>query len=64
LERRAVLRYNELRMRDVVDVDGDILMDAPAHNSNDQLIGLAGGAAVRRNGRRRGSSGGNGACGG
>jgi hypothetical protein len=33
-------------MRDVVDVDGDILMDAPAHNSNDQLqrIGLAGGS--------------------
>jgi hypothetical protein len=31
-------------MREVVDVDGDILMDAPAHNSNDQLIGLAGGS--------------------
>ena len=39
-----MLRYNELRMRGVVDVDGDIMMDAPAHSNNDQLIGLAGGS--------------------
>ena len=44
MERRAVLRYNELRMRGVVDVDGDIMMDAPAHSNNDQLIGLVGGS--------------------
>jgi hypothetical protein len=46
LERRAVLRYAELVRRKVVREAGDILMDAPAHSNNDQLIGLAGGTGT------------------
>ena len=44
LERQAVRRYNELRLRGYVDLEGDILMDAPAHNNNDQLVGLSSGS--------------------
>jgi ribonuclease HI len=46
LERRVVLRYAELVRRKVVKEPGDILMDAPAHSNNDQLIGMAGGAGT------------------
>jgi hypothetical protein len=46
LERRAVLRYAELVRRKVVKEVGDIMDDAPAHNNNDQLIGLAGGTGT------------------
>ena len=42
LERRVVLRYTELVWRKVVREHGVILMDAPAHSNNDQLIGLDG----------------------
>ena len=45
-ERQAVLRYAELVRRKVVREAGDILMDAPAHSNNDQLIGLAGGTGT------------------
>jgi hypothetical protein len=46
LERRVVLRYAELVRRKVVKEAGDILMDAPLHSNNDQLIGLVGGAGT------------------
>ena len=46
LERRVVLRYAELVRRKVVREPGDILMDAPAHSNNDQLIGMAGGTGT------------------
>ena len=47
LERRALLRYAELRRRKIVVEPGDFLMDAPAHSDNDMLIGLAGGTGTQ-----------------
>ena len=49
LPRRALLRYAELERRGVVDEPGDILMDAPASNTNGQLVEMAGGFGSTEN---------------
>jgi hypothetical protein len=46
LARQLMLRYAEVEARGMIHVEGSILMDAPAFNNNDQLIGLAGGSGT------------------
>ena len=46
LTRQAVLRFAELLLREVLQVEGSILMDAPAYNSVAQLVWMAGGSGT------------------
>ena len=43
LTRQLLLRYAEVEARGMISVEGSILMDAPAYNTKDQLVALAGG---------------------
>jgi len=44
LTRQLLLRYAEVEARGMISVEGSILMDAPAYNTKDQLVALAGGS--------------------
>eukprot|EP01050_Picozoa_sp_SAG11_P008913 SAG11_NODE_807_length_7088_cov_6.548862_7_plen_52_part_00 len=43
-----MLRFAELMLREVVKIEGSILMDAPAHTSVDMLIWMAGGSGTEQ----------------
>ena len=48
LTRQLLLRYAEVEARGMISVEGSILMDAPAYNTKDQLVALAGGSGSEK----------------